>query len=121
LRGFRPSALDLPPTDPSPNVADRIRLAELLGDADSETLAALRRALDRRKVLERKQIGQTSRTWWTQRTMASPRNAARTHENVFHSRQSTFSSRTLALSTVAVGMQMILTLSSLVRLRPMAV
>jgi hypothetical protein len=59
LRGFRPSALDLPPPDPGPNAEARTQLADLLTDMDSDDLVAFRQVVERLKAAERKRLAQT--------------------------------------------------------------
>jgi phage terminase small subunit len=59
LRGFRPSALDLPPPDPGPNAEARTQLADLLTDMDSDDLVAFRQVVERLKAAEQKRLAQT--------------------------------------------------------------
>ena len=59
LRGFRPSALDLPPPDTSPAAAARTRVADLLGDATPEQLADIRKTVDSLKQIEQQRMART--------------------------------------------------------------
>ncbi|MGO8915284.1 MAG: terminase small subunit [Stellaceae bacterium] len=59
LRGFRPSVLDLPPPDPSPNGQGRIALGDLLSDLSPEELARFRANVDMLKAAEQRRITRT--------------------------------------------------------------